>query len=84
MKNENFYFLTDDYCERYKDYGVMSNKESDGETEHNRPCFYALQDNDNLNIYWMIPVSSKIEKYQDLLAYKLRKYPVYDGTGRHS
>lgn len=61
--------MTDDYCERYKDYGVMSNKEFNGDNEHHKPCFYALQDNDNLNIYWMIPASFKIEKYQDLFAY---------------
>lgn len=27
MIKEHFYFLTDDYCQRYEKYGVMKNKE---------------------------------------------------------
>ena len=37
MIKEHFYFLTDDYCERYEQYRIMKNKEvSDGtiKTDH--------------------------------------------------
>ena len=36
-----------------------------GNKEGNRPHYYCLEDADGL--YWMIPLSSKIEKYQKLM-----------------
>ena len=40
----------------------MSNKE-DG---NYRPHFYAVQDKRNEKLYWMIPISSQVEKYKNL------------------
>lgn len=57
----------------------MTNKETTSNGLHRRPCFYAIQDIKNENIYWMIPISSQIEKYRDLLEEKLKRYKVYDG-----
>ncbi len=79
MTKEHFYFLEDDYCERYADMGIMKNKEVINGIIHHRPCFYALQDDEKPDIYWMIPISSQTEKYQDILIKKLQKYPQYDG-----
>lgn len=79
MIREHFYFLTDDYCNRYAEYGVMRNKEIIDEVSHNRPCFYAIQDDIEKDIFWMIPISSQIEKYEKILDEKLKRYPVYDG-----
>ena len=78
MTQEHFYFLKDEYCEKYGTYGVMKNKENIDGKEHKRPCFYAIKDRAD-DIYWMIPISSKISKYQKILNQKLQKYPVYDG-----
>lgn len=79
MTKEHFYFLKDDYCNRYEKYGVMKNKEVIDGVAHNRPCFYAIQDSEDNDIFWMIPISSKISKYQQILQQKLQRYPVYDG-----
>ena len=79
MIKEHFYFLTDDYCDRYETYGVMKNKEIVDGVLHNRPCFYAVQDDEDADIFWMIPISSQISKYQAILQQKLQRYPVYDG-----
>lgn len=79
MTKGNFYFLKDEYCDKFKKYGVMDNKETIGQDLHGRPCFYAFTDEDDSTIYWMVPISSKVEKYEDILAEKLKRYDVYDG-----
>ena len=79
MVTGNFYFLTDEYCEKYKRYGIMFNKVTEDDMTHNRPCFYAIPDEDSENIFWMIPISSEVVKYRDLLSEKLKKYKEYDG-----
>lgn len=90
MTKDRFYFLTDDYCDKFKDYGVMSNKETIGSEVHRRPCFYSIPDPYNSDLYWMIPISSQVKKYYNILQKKLQKYPVYDGLefgyvqGRHA
>ena len=57
----------------------MRNKEIIDGVSHNRPCFYAIQDDIEKDIFWMIPISSQIEKYEKILDEKLKRYPVYDG-----
>lgn len=79
MTKGKFYFLSDEYCDKFSKHGVMSNKETTSDGLHRRPCFYAIQDIKNENIYWMIPISSQIEKYKNLLEKKLKRYKVYDG-----
>lgn len=78
MIQEHFYFLSDEFCEKYEYCNVMKNSEIINGMEHKRPCFYAIKDETD-DIYWMIPISSKIQKYQNILARKLQKYPEYDG-----
>lgn len=78
MTKENSIFLSDEYCEKFKHYGVMSNKEASIDGLHRRPCFYSVVDCKIL-IYWMIPVSSQVDKYRKILNNKLKKYKVYDG-----
>lgn len=41
-----------------------------GNKEQNRPHYYCFQDTDE-GIYWMIPMSSKIEKFQKIVDAKL-------------
>ena len=48
----------------------MSNKE-DG---NYRPHFYAVQDKKNLDLYWMIPISSQVEKYKVIIEKKKQRY----------
>lgn len=66
----HFYFLRDDYFVDFPDPYLMPNKDG---YRHNRPCFYAFEDVSS-QIYWMIPVSSKVEKYKRLYQHKIAKY----------
>ena len=73
MQVGNFYFLTDEYFDKFDDDKLMGNKESiDGEV-HDRPCFYAFKDN-KTSIYWLIPFSSKVDKYKRVYQNKVKKY----------
>jgi hypothetical protein len=70
MQYGHFYFLVDDYFVRFPDGYLMQNK---GTPFHDRPCFYAFEDNNNRGIYWMIPFSSQIKKYKRIYYSKLHK-----------
>ncbi len=54
IKNEFFDMVQDKY--------LMSNKEN----SNYRPHFYAIQDKKNQALYWMIPISSQVEKYKTI------------------
>ena len=54
----------------------MANGISDEKGKHNRPCFLAKQIGER---FWLIPISSKVEKYQRIYEEKTSKYPSYDG-----
>lgn len=81
MQSGYFYFLTNQYGITFHDYGVIPNKDPDETSSHGRPYFYAVKDAANPNIMWMIPVSSKIEKYKKIYEEKKKKYKIkeYDG-----
>lgn len=79
MTKDKFYFLTDEYCNKFAKHGVMSNKETSADGVHRRPCFYAVSDSKNSSVCWMIPISSQIEKYEKILEQKLKRYKIYDG-----
>lgn len=40
---------------------------------HSRPCFFAFQDPSN-GLYWMIPISSRVEKYRRYYERNIKKY----------
>ena len=64
-----FYFITDDYFIRFNDPLLMPNKG----VGHNRPCFYAFREK-KTGLYWMIPISSKVDKYRGIANSKIRRY----------
>ena len=72
MKIGHFYFISDKYFEDFKDSGLMKNRDAG-----DRPCFYAILDSIH-NIYWMIPISSKIDKYRNIYSKNVSKYGVCD------
>ena len=61
---KHFYFISDTFYEDFPDPALMKNKEEG----HGRPCFLAIQDDDRL--YWMIPISSKVDKFRSIYAHK--------------
>ncbi len=70
MKQGSFFFIADEFFVRHDSNGrLMKNKEG----VHNRPCFYAFPDKAEPNIYWCIPISSRIEKYEIIVENKIAK-----------
>ncbi len=73
MTPGHFYFLNDKYFVDFNDDKLMQNKEMlDGE-EHNRPCYYGFKD-ENTGLFWMIPVSSQVEKFRKYYDEKVEKF----------
>lgn len=70
IKINGLYIIDDAFFDDYPNDRYMQNK---GE---NRPHYYAIQDNDG--IYWMIPLSTKVEKYRQ----KIRDIEADKGKGR--
>lgn len=61
MTENGFYIITDEYFRDFPDPYLKGNK------EERRPHYYALQDKWT-GIYWMIPMSSKVEKYKRIIS----------------
>lgn len=73
MINGHFYYISDKYFQDFQDDKLMSNKEIANGISHDRPCFYAFQDK-KTKLFWLIPISSQVEKYKAIYARKLAKY----------
>ena len=78
MQSGNFYFINDEYFNKFEGNNLLSNKEVDKAGEHGRPCYYSFKDNDS-DIMWMIPISSQIEKFEPIYNERIKKYKIYDG-----
>ena len=63
MVKAGFYIIKDQFFEDMNDPYLKGNKKG------NRPHYYCFQDSDEL--YWMIPLSSKIAKYQKIMDNKI-------------
>ncbi|MCL2773140.1 MAG: hypothetical protein FWD71_07295 [Oscillospiraceae bacterium] len=60
IKQGNFYFIKDNFYSIYdKDKKLVQNTG----VNHNRPCFFAFKDPKKSNIFWCVPISSKVVKY---------------------
>jgi hypothetical protein len=75
MVENKLYFIKDEYFEKYYCEDNKPNKRKDENGEHKRPCYYAFKEGD---IYWMIPISSEIEKYEYEYAKSIDKYGMCD------
>lgn len=63
--------MKDSYFDRFSDCNLMTNKKSG-----NRPCYYCFEYE---GLYWMIPISSKTEKYEKIFQQRKKKYRNYFG-----
>jgi len=52
----------------------MKNKEMISGELVDRPCFFAFKDAQNNEIMWLIPISSKYDKYKDIYDKNVEKY----------
>ena len=64
MTLKHFYFIKDSFFEEINDPTLLKNKE-DGS---GRPCFFAVEDIEGY--YWMIPVSSEVDKLKEFIIKK--------------
>ncbi len=69
----HFYFLKQDYFIDFPDPYLMANRETINGKAHDRPCFFSFIDIPT-QIYWMIPISSKISKYHHEYQKKVNRY----------
>jgi len=64
LKKTGFYVISDRFFQEVNDPYLKGNKQG------NRPHYYCLQDTSD-GIYWMIPLSSQVEKYQRIIDKRL-------------
>ena len=74
MLDAQLFFLSDQYYIDFPDDKLMKNKDTIHGVPHNRPCFLAFPDEKNPSIYWLVPISSRYEKYQKIAQGKIEKY----------
>lgn len=65
-----FYHIKDDYFALACDPLLMANKENG----RFRPNFLALRDPSSDGVFWMVPVSCKVEKYKKIVDEHTRRY----------
>ncbi len=64
------YHIKDEFFDMIQDKYLMSNKENGSY----RPHFLTIQDNKNKELYWMIPISSQVDKYKVIIDKKIKRY----------
>ena len=71
MENYGLYIVKDEFFERFdKKHNLMDNK------QERRPYYFGLEDKNG--IIWLVPLSSKVEKYSSAIA----RYETRLGEGR--
>ena len=68
IEEKRFYFIKDEFMNKYGIY-LMKNKKNT-----KRPCYFCFADENDKEILWFVPVSTKAEKYLDIYHNKKRKY----------
>ena len=64
----------DQYYLDFPDDKLMKNKDMIDGVPHSRPCFFAFPDSKAPEIYWIVPISSKYEKFKQIEEKKIQKY----------
>ena len=76
MNVGNFYFIEDKYIEDFPDDNIQRNHEKINGIFHDKPYFCALKFDE---ICWMVPISSKLNKYHAIEAKTIKRYKKCDG-----
>lgn len=75
MQAGKLYFVKDEFYKRFKGYGLLENSDILDDKEHGRPCCYLFKYTQEENdIYWLIPISSKVSKYENEYQRAIKKY----------
>ena len=67
VKTGYLYHIKDEFFDTVKDNSLMANHEKGKQ----RPTYFTIKDG---NILWFIPLSSKIDKYEKIVNYKIQKH----------
>ena len=79
MQTGKLYFIKDEFYERFKNCGLLENKEIINGKQHSRPCCYLFKyEKLNDDIFWMVPISSKVDKYIKIYNKSIEKYNMCD------
>ena len=62
MKKNGFYIIKDEFFRDFPDPYLRGNK------KENRPHYYCIEDKNG--IFWMIPMSTRVEKYKKIIEVK--------------
>lgn len=73
MENGHFYYIEDQYFIDFPDPMLMQNKETIYGQSHDRPSFYAFQD-ETTGLYWMVPFSSQVSNFRKYYDDKMKRY----------
>lgn len=68
----NLYFVSDDFFEKIQDPHLKINYE-----DTKRPHYFVFEDNET-GLYWLVPCSSKIEKFERLIQKKQEQHKPTD------
>ena len=74
MLRAQLYFLSNEYYQDFPDDKLMQNKDTIDGVPHSRTCFLAFTDVRVPEINWIVPISSKYEKYKRIEQDKIKKY----------
>ena len=74
MENWQFCFLSDQYYIDFPDKYLMKNKEAIEGNLADRPCFFAFCDTKKQDILWLVPISSKYDKYKKIYDRNMERY----------
>lgn len=72
MNIGHFYFLKPKYFLDYPSSTLMNNRVELDMQEHKRPCFCAFTENNS--IFWLVPISSKVDKFEKVYQEKIKRY----------
>ena len=75
MIDGHFYFIKDSFYKSLPDCNLMANKGNDIEGS-GRPCHYCFKNGD---YYWMVPISSRTDKFHSIYSNKVNKRGFCDG-----
>ena len=70
IKEGYVYHIKDEYFDKVKDEKLMRNKERGSY----RPTFLCIKDPRNIDLLWVIPMSSQLEKYQSIILKQEEKH----------
>ena len=69
IEEGKFYFIKDEFFNKINEELLCLNKKGNNK----RPCYYCFKDETQENIFWFLPISSKVEKYKKIYYRKICK-----------